>query len=58
MSTGKGDVTTDVQCTQACKDVCVPVPNKVCNDVPYQTQVRWQEIVRRAAAVRFSSDIQ
>lgn len=29
----------DVQCTDVCNDVCTPVPQKVCNDVPYQTQV-------------------
>lgn len=36
---GKGDVDVDVQCTDVCNDVCTPVPSKVCNDVPYQTQV-------------------
>lgn len=40
LSTGKGDVNVDVQCTDVCSDVCTPVPQKVCNDVPYQTQVR------------------
>ncbi|WIA18870.1 hypothetical protein OEZ85_003543 [Tetradesmus obliquus] len=33
-----GDVNVDVQCQQACKDECYPIPQKVCNDVPYQTQ--------------------
>ena len=40
MHTGKGDVNVDVQCTDVCNDVCTPIPQKVCNDVPYQTQVR------------------
>jgi hypothetical protein len=40
MSTGKGDVNVDVQCNDVCSDVCTPVPQKICNDVPYQTQVR------------------
>jgi hypothetical protein len=43
MSTGKGavpaDVNVDVQCTDVCSDVCTPVPQKVCNEVPYQSQV-------------------
>lgn len=39
MHAGKGDVNVDVQCTDVCNDVCTPVPQKVCNDVPYQTQV-------------------
>lgn len=39
LSTGKGDVNVDVQCTDVCSDVCTQVPQKVCNDVPYQTQV-------------------
>lgn len=43
MSAGKGavpaDVNVDVQCTDVCRDVCTPVPQKVCNEVPYQTQV-------------------
>lgn len=37
---GKGDTNVDVQCNDVCNDVCTPVPQKVCNDVPYQTQVR------------------
>lgn len=40
LSTGKGDVNVDVQCTDVCSDMCTQVPQKVCNDVPYQTQVR------------------
>lgn len=40
MHTGKGDVNVDVRCTDVCNDVCTPIPQKVCNDVPYQTQVR------------------
>lgn len=35
-----GDVNVDVQCQDVCNDVCVPVPNKVCSEVPFQTQVR------------------
>lgn len=42
---GKGDVDVDVQCTDVCSDVCTPVPQKVCNDLPYQTQVRVGVIV-------------
>jgi hypothetical protein len=37
---GKGDTNVDVQCNDVCNDVCTPVPQKICNDVPYQTQVR------------------
>jgi hypothetical protein len=36
---GKGDTNVDVQCNDVCNDICTPVPQKVCNDVPYQTQV-------------------
>lgn len=50
MSTGKGggDVNVDVQCTDVCNDVCTPVPSKVCNEVPYQTQVRGQRLQKDA----------
>jgi hypothetical protein len=51
LSAGKGDVNTDVQCTQSCSDVCVPVPSKVCQDVPYQTSVCKKGPVQQTKSV-------
>lgn len=32
------DVQSSVDCQDQCEDVCVPVPRKVCNDVPYPSE--------------------
>lgn len=55
MSTGKGgnDVDVDVQCTDVCNDVCIPIPNKVCGEVPYQTQVSRSA---RTTGLRYMDD--